>query len=496
MRCSCFLCCAALFAILGGPTVAYANEFHMVSDGRTCPPRGGASYGNMDGRDVAGMTDAVYSHATSVGYHDGVPSSVPVEDDYLVIACSSVNNGCDAELGGSCEAAPSCGCDTAPSTGCAADCGPSCGLGGCVTCSGGCGSCSRCNLGDAWTISHEESCITIGGWMQIGYSANEQPFSVTKGDLLAFNDSTGNIDLHQQWAYVEKAADTDGCCWDWGFRFDMMYGTAAQKTQAFGNPVDGAGNIRGFDNDWDHGRYGWAIPQLYGEIAVGNVSVIAGHFYTLIGYEVVTAPDNFFFSHAFTMFNGEPFTHTGVLATYSANDNLTLYGGWTLGWDTGFDQFDDGSTFVGGFSVTNCCETATFTYIGMFGDLGWRGDDGYNHSLVLDVTLTDKVNYVIQSDFVHTDEFDEDTIGINQYVFYTINDCLSLGSRVEWYKDDFQGAGFDDVYGATFGLNIKPHANVVIRPEVRFNWDFPAAAGLPNGDSDLTVFGIDTYLTF
>ena len=393
------------------------------------------------------------------------------------------NNGCDAsnDQGASC-----------PTYGCAAKshCQPSCGRNSC------CCSCNWCDLGDAWTLTHEDSCVTIGGWTQFGYSSNEQPFSVDKGDLLSFNDATGNVDLHQQWFYFEKATETDGCCWDWGFRCDVIYGTDAQKTQAFGNPVDGAGNILGWDNDWDHGRYGWAIPQLYGEVAVGNLSVIIGHFFTLIGYEVVPARDNFFFSHSFTMFNGEPFTHTGVLATYTANDNLTIYGGWTLGWDTGFDQFEDGNSFLGGFSITNCCETVTFTYITVIGDLGWRGDEGYNHSLVLDFTLTDKINYVLQSDFVHTDEFDEDTVGINQYVFYTINDCLVLGSRFEWYKDDFQGAGLDDVYEATFGLNYKPHANFVIRPEVRYNWDFPAAAGLPGGDSDLTVFGIDTIFTF
>jgi len=418
----------------------------------------------------------------SFDYFEAVQTA-PTNVDSNVAACACDETGYTAAA--DCDAGPSLGCDA----GCS-----SCGLGSCGSC-GGCGlSCDWCNLGDAWTLSHEDSCITIGGWSQIGYSANEQPFSVTKGDNLAFNDSTGNVDLHQQWVYVEKAAKTDGCCWDWGFRADVVYGTDAQKTQAFGNPP--AGNAGGFDNDWDHGRYGWALPQIYGELAVGNLSVIAGHFFTLIGYEVIPAPDNFFFSHAFTMFNGEPFTHTGALATYTASDNVTLYGGWTLGWDTGFDQFDDGSTFLGGFSVSNCCDTATFTYICMFGDLGWRGDDGYNHSLVLDLKLTDKINYVIQSDFVKTDQFNEDTSSINQYLFYTVNDCLGLGSRVERYYDDFQGNGFGDVYEATFGVNVKPHANLVIRPEVRYNWNFPAGAALPNNRSDLTVFGIDTIFTF
>ena len=92
-----------------------------------------------------------------------------------------------------------------------------------------------------------------------------------------------------------------------------------------------------------------AIPQLYVEAGYGDLSVKAGHFYTIIGYEVVQATGNFFYSHAYTFNFSEPFTHTGVLATYNANDNVTVYGGYTLGWDSGFD--DNGDAFLGGISV-------------------------------------------------------------------------------------------------------------------------------------------------
>ena len=73
----------------------------------------------------------------------------------------------------------------------------------------------------------------------------------------------------------------------------------------------------------------------------GDWSIKGGHFYTLLGYEVVTAPDNFFYSHAFTMYLSEAFTHTGALVTYEGLPDTTVYAGWTAGWDTGFDQFFD-----------------------------------------------------------------------------------------------------------------------------------------------------------
>ena len=30
---------------------------------------------------------------------------------------------------------------------------------------------------------------------------------------------------------------------------------------------------------------------------------------------------------------------------------MTYYAGWTLGWDTGYDQFGNGNNFIGGFTA-------------------------------------------------------------------------------------------------------------------------------------------------
>lgn len=341
----------------------------------------------------------------------------------------------------------------------------------------GCDSleCESCYLFDTdfalQNMLCEDSPYSIGGWYQIGYHNR------TTG---LFNDRPGRFQTHQAWLYAEKAADgSEGL--DWGFRADLMYGIDAGDTQAFGNP----------DDSWDfgtmdHGAYGWAIPQLYAEVAMGDLSVIAGHFYTLLGYEVVTAPDNFFYSHAFTMYNSEAFTHTGVLATYSASDDVTLYGGWTLGWDTGFDQKDGGSSFLGGASIglTDDLSATFITTIGNFGDIG----EGYSHSIVLDYAVTDKLNYVFQSDFLTAD--DSESYGINQYLLYSINDCWGVGGRAEWYKSDG-----NSIYALTGGVNYRPSQNLVIRPEIRYQWDPESANYGLDTDGD-AIFGIDAILTF
>lgn len=318
--------------------------------------------------------------------------------------------------------------------------------------------------------------IKLGGWLQGGYH--------NKNGFARFNTHADRFNLHQGWLYAEKEADgSDGL--DWGFRVDAMYGVDGADTQSFGNNP----GKWDFDNGFDHGQYAFAIPQAYVELANGDWSVKIGHFFTLVGYEVVTAPDNFFYSHAFTMYNSEPFTHTGAVATYEASDGVTLYGGWTMGWDTGFDRFGGGSSFLGG-AAFSLGDDVTFTYITTLGDFGARGK-GYSHSLVLDMELTDDLNYVIQSDYVDTDAATgplglagDEQYGVNQYLIRKLNDTFSLGARYEWWN--VSGVSVNDV---TLGLNVKLMDDITIRPEVRHDW----APGLDYAE---TVFGVDAIITF
>lgn len=340
-------------------------------------------------------------------------------------------------------------------------CGDGCGA---SSCSDGLGGMSLTGL-----MGGDDSGITFGGWTQFGY---------TNRSTGLFNTHTDNVNLHQQWFYAEKIAD-GSCGLDWGFRADVMYGVDAADTQAFGNNP----GRWDYENGFDYGIYGWALPQLYAELAEGDWSVKIGHFYTLVGYEVVTAPDNFFYSHSFTMYNSEPFTHTGAIASYSMSEDTTIYAGWTAGWDTGFDQFDNGSNFLGGFSTAINCDV-TLTYITTVGDFGFRGK-GYGHSIVVDANVTDKLNYVFQSDVLNTDAGDDHSVGVNQFLFYTISDELAAGGRMEWWKYDGNSQ-----YATTIGLNVKPMDNVIVRPELRWNWN----PGM-NQDAE-TIFGVDAILTY
>jgi hypothetical protein len=351
--------------------------------------------------------------------------------------------------------------------------------------------------------------LTYGGWVSAGIYANA--WGAKSNGPLTMRQYGNGFTVDQTWFYLEKAIDNGGYGWDYGGRFDFLWGADGPDTQCFG---DG-----GWDGNWftsDDRNYGSALPQLYGEVAYNNLSVKIGHFYTIIGYEVVPAPDNFFYSHSYALAY-EPFTHTGALASYKYNDRVTVHGGWVNGWDNGWLNPSGGSTFLGGVSL-DLAKGLTLTYATSFGQL-WNNLDsanlaladttGYMHSLVLEAELTDRLEYVFQSDFITTQDTYGATenvrrYGVNQYLFYTLNSKWKVGSRVEWYRDEIGSIGgavtTSNYAGATFGFNYKPCDNVVFRPELRWDGTEGSPAGpFPfnnNANSYQFSGGFDMIVTF
>lgn len=447
--------------------------------------------------------------AGTVGVID--QSRAATESDAVVFALDAAIASHNSEAGDFESEIHRVGCE-------AVDCGDDCGCGDC--CNSGCCSgdyshglfgalCDHCDdscLGDPYTLADCMCCpITVGGWFSAGYHSDNTRQSFAFNDLAAYNDVPDQLNLHQGYLYFEKEAVAD-CCngVGYGFRADIMYGTDAQSIQANGSVRAINNRNQGYwDASLDHGAYGWAIPQAYGAIAYNDWEVKVGYFLSLLGYESSLAPENFFYSHSLTMFNSEPFTHTGVLAENNSIDGLTLYAGWVMGWDAAWQQELGGSAFLGGFSA-ELTEDAVFTYILNAGDFGIRGNNGYNHSVVIELTLSEQLEYALQSDYLATDDAfgvagdSVEQFGIVQYLYYWLGERVALGGRVEWWNSNAQTDTSQSYYEITGGLNYMPHPNLTIRPEIRYDWtpgdaNFADATGF---DYNNTVFGIDAVLTY
>jgi hypothetical protein len=134
------------------------------------------------------------------------------------------------------------------------------------------------------------------------------------------------------------------------------------------------------------------------------------------------------------------------------------------------------------------------------GNFGFRSADefGYSHSIVGTAQLSEDLKYVIHSDLVDTegafgdDDQDGNDYSVVNYLFYTINDCWGLGGRAEWWKSNTSSYNFGEstsYYEITGGINYKPHANIIVRPEIRY--DFSDV-----DDYDRDIFGIDVICTY
>ncbi|MEK6257249.1 MAG: outer membrane beta-barrel protein [Planctomycetota bacterium] len=424
----------------------------------------------------------------------------------------NLNPGCCAPAGNAC-AAPAA-CTPAPSV-----CNPNAVFNGCGSgCGNGCGhGLLDGDLGEPWTVVSlfDDECgknrlkdngWILGGFTQFGYQSAPDGAFAGNGPFVNQKEYK-TFALNQQYLFLGKVADgTKG--FDWGFRADVLFGLDGNDAQSFGNRP----GRWDFQEDFNHGAYEWAIPQLYAEVAMNNLSVKLGHFYTPIGYEVVPSNGNFFLSRQLTFYNSEPFTHTGALATYKASDKLSVIGGYVYGMDTGFDQFNDGSAAIGGFTYAIDDKTSLI-YAGIFGNLGWRGDGAIN-SAILTRKWGDKFSTVHQFDVLNSNlgsNFNGnptdaivvpgegvagDSIGFINYAFYDVTAKTKAGVRYEWYKAD--GTSYQTLTG---GVNVKPMANLVIRPEVRYMFS-EGNNQIYNGPrySDTlfnqTQFGIDAILTY
>lgn len=391
--------------------------------------------------------------------------------------------------------------------------------------------------------------LTVGGWINAGITYNANAPSGKFNGPVTFGDRSSELQMNQLYLYVQRAVNAGGDDWDMGGRFDFMYGTDAVFTQAYGSPRGhwDLGLIQGTEEER---FYDIALPQAYLEIYAPfgkGITAKIGHFYTIIGNEVVTAPDNFFYSHAYTMQYGEPFTHTGILLSTPLTDNFTLTGGGVTGsdfggWDGAWDKNLETWAFLGGVNWTSDDKGSSVALTATSGEAGRSpsvlkqdgnrasGHDTNNwsmYSLVIKHDIMEGLHYTFQHDHGWYSNAlldnqtgllsqDAEWYGINQYLTYDIQDDLAVGLRAEWFRDDdgFRVAspgrtltafpGANSYYAVTAGLNWKPMKWLTVRPNVRYDWADKAGAFDNNGGSsnfagnkkDQFLFSTDVVVMF
>ncbi|PPC89070.1 MAG: hypothetical protein CTY34_12645, partial [Methylobacter sp.] len=79
--------------------------------------------------------------------------------------------------------------------------------------------------------------FVVGGWANAGITYNTADSQDGFNGPVTFNDRDSEFQLNQLNLFIQRAVATEGSSWDFGGRFDVLFGTDAIFTQAFGVPA-------------------------------------------------------------------------------------------------------------------------------------------------------------------------------------------------------------------------------------------------------------------
>ena len=357
--------------------------------------------------------------------------------------------------------------------------------------------------------------LEIGGWLSASYFYNfNDPDgrslggSNTGGFAYPFHPDANSFSLDQFWLWLERPVSEENRA---GFRVDLAYGKDAGLLSGDFGAGDGFSG-----NDFELYQ---AYIQYLAPIGEG-VTFQFGKFATLIGAEVVQAPDNFNITrgHVYNLF--QPITHTGILAStgvagldvslgfvnetrsFPANDidrNKNKAVLWSIG--GGGDQFS--------WSVN-----------GTHGDadsgLGFDAPAGDKETIVdviLSFSPTEQFTTYINADYIETENTrggaDIQGYGVAWASRYAVNERTGVAFRAEYVDlDNFFGRGSDlEVWGLTGTVDYKLTSDLTVRGEVRYDDisdggnlfvdDNSFAPGVADFDQDSQITaGVEVIYTF
>jgi putative OmpL-like beta-barrel porin-2 len=393
--------------------------------------------------------------------------------------------------------------------------------------------------------------VEVGGLGNSGQPANDINF----GHL--FTDRDNEIMMNQLSLIVSRDIDAKKQ-YDFGFKFQGMYGTDARYTHFLGE----------LDKVTD-AQYQLDIVEAWGQfhtpwLGTGGTDIKIGQYVTPLGNEVIDPRGNFFYSHDYTFNFGLPLKHTGILADTHLTSMVDVYYGVDTGVNTTFgDPGDpnDSASFLGGFGLNLLKGDLTIlalTHIGkalpsesnlgngtagvtFFPDVGTRyyGDIVATYKWNKKLTTTYEFNYVQDDTSGFGSPHGATGYGIADYWVYALTDNVSIGLRSEWWRD--QNGAFvsacpgnldpinaqegnanncygstnapgvagspnnpakgTNYYGETIGLNWKPEVpktfdGMVVRPEAR--WDYSSDTKPYNDGTQHNqfTFGADVIVPF
>ena len=231
------------------------------------------------------------------------------------------------------------------------------------------------------------------------------------------------------------------------------------------------------------------VTQAYAQYAGSGFTVIAGKYVTLSGAELIASPSNPNFSRSILFGYAIPFTHTGVRATFTPSDTVTLILGITNGWDDLKDTNSAKTVEVGAtFAPVKAFSIAASGYFGKerVGGLVGAGTEGERSLIDVVATwnITDALTLIVNGDWGQQDNLGEFLTsldlysgpnysakwdGVAGYLNYTVSDNWKLSLRAEYFddKDGYRTGVIQKWKEVTGTVAYLPSKHAELRLELR-----------------------------
>jgi hypothetical protein len=296
--------------------------------------------------------------------------------------------------------------------------------------------------------------ITFSGHIDGGTNVNpDSPDNnINFGQL--FQDRANSFRMNQATLAAEQDIDSTASTFNWGWRVEGMYGTDARFTHTFGL----------FDRA-THSPYQWDLveasvsghfPVIFG----GGIDVKAGTYATPIGYEVIDANGNFFYTHSYIFNYGIPLKHTGTFATAHVTDMIDVWAGVDTGVNAGLpflrstDNNHSGA-ILAGFGINSPVPNLTILGLAHIGPENgyvsgascatgatacYLHDPNKEVRQIYDIVTTwkptDQITVANETNYIRDDLFHATAEGTAFYGIYKWTDQWSFGARGEVFRDD------------------------------------------------------------
>lgn len=370
----------------------------------------------------------------------------------------------------------------------------------------------------------DDNRLYFTGWVEQSYTASTDKVSNV---TVVWNDRANKYLMQQAWFRFGRSVVTSGTTSpSWGFQIDVLYGSDYRFTLPRGlfnsqldNSVPGSQNLYGVDPIQQY--LALYVPTLF-----HGVEFRLGRLYTPWGVESLEAVSTPLLSRSYAFNFSPPFTHCGLGAYVTFNDQWSGVFMLANGNDVYFGDPSEELRFVGNIRWVqpggrNTITLATSLGRGKFNPaypsppqqttIGLATEPfGRNNFNAFDLVWTHLINPVLSYNLeaiygyqynvpqaamaVGSSNGFADWFSAAHYLFWTISPKWSSIVRFETF-DDCQGerTGFAGLYVAlTTGVQYRINKSMMVRPELRYDDNllqkpFEGRHGIFTAASDLII---------